>query len=205
MLDLLDDAVISADGNLCFGADQTVAARAHLHAARTGMTARTVRLPAQLHLGVHAPCPERVLPAGQGRLGRKPAGGLWTSTLTDDGDSAFGRFAVAELAERYQGVATWRLDVPAARLLVLDGRADVEAFYRRFALADGSGAAEGRSTDWEAIAAVCDGLHVSARTPRQADTGDDLYGFDCESTWWCRWPDGAQVGHDGRGNESNVL
>lgn len=57
VLDLLDDAVICANENLGFAADQTVAARAHLHAARTGMTARTVRLPAQLHLGVQRTLP----------------------------------------------------------------------------------------------------------------------------------------------------
>lgn len=134
----------------------------------------------------------------QPRLGRKPSGGLWTSALTGDGGSAFGRLALAELAEHYQDVPAWRLDVPVARLLVLDGRADVEAFYRRFALADDPAAPDGRSADWEAAAAVCDGVHVSARTPRQADAGDDLYGFDCESTWWCRWPDGAQVRRAGR-------
>jgi hypothetical protein len=38
-----------------------------------------------------------------------------------------------------------------------------------------------------------DAVHLEAGAARLDDVGDDIYGWDCECTRWCRWPHGTRA------------
>jgi hypothetical protein len=124
----------------------------------------------------------------------KPAGGLWTSSYDAKSGSEFLALVRSANAPRHwAAMPGWLLDPPPVRVLSISSRAEVEVVYARYRDLDDAGAAYYRALDWAALARDYDAVHLAASAARLADVGDDLYGWDCECTWWCRWPQGARV------------
>jgi hypothetical protein len=124
---------------------------------------------------------------------RKPSGGLWTSTYTDD-DTLSSWVSWAASENFYGGgEAAWTLTPTAGtELLVIDDRADladiVEVYPRETAQ---RAIYDGPAIDFEAASDYHDGVWLTATGQQETRFASDetvtLYGWDVESTLWFDW------------------
>jgi hypothetical protein len=127
---------------------------------------------------------------------RKPAGVLWTSSLTDEDDCDWLRWCRGEMPE-------WAADCTAAIFEVREStrlvRIDHSRVYYRLCgscprtdLPDFVQEMGERYLDWQEVARYWDAVHLVDDIGRGCwhDTGrgyaPELYGWDCESTAWFR-------------------
>lgn len=109
----------------------------------------------------------------------KPFGGVWTSSLTEEGSSDWERWCVEQNFRTDRDDMSWTLK-PSDDVVLLhvESRADVAALEECF----GKQGLFGVELDWEAMAKEFDGLSLS-----NPWVGDTFYGWDCESTLFFRW------------------
>ena len=106
---------------------------------------------------------------------RKPKGGLWTSTYIPERGSAWTQWCLSEdfsvPQERWQGyVLTPRRNTI---LYTIDTYEDYERLLYDLIL-------------WaRMLRREYDGVHLTERG--ESETRRDLYGWDCESTFWFKW------------------
>jgi hypothetical protein len=147
-------------------------------------------------LGEAHPHPLRIKPVTERWCGaHKPdRGGLWTSSLLDDGTSGWIRWC---LGESFQGPTwdIWHLDPdPAARVYVIATYADLAWLAERFPpqcdhdrpCPDGIGAS---GVSWRRVATAYDAVQVTddGQWVTRLSVPLSLYGWDCEATLWFRW------------------
>lgn len=157
----------------------------------------------QLYLAYdgHSPEPERIKPVGNayGQFMLKPSGGLWTSPLIGERDSAFIRQCVAaERVDHWLGVQSRRFVLrpkPDVRLLVLNRKSEFRALIRTdWRPSAVLRRAELNATnnllvakmlcdspspiDWTALAEHYDGIWAQEYIPPL---------WSCESIVWMRW------------------
>jgi len=130
-------------------------------------------------------------PENTGELANKPAGGLWTSTLRDDGTSAWVEWCRAERWGLTDESRLFTLEPDAdVSVLVVDSETDLHALLDRFGRDDPGFLPKQQFAriDFERIATAYDAVHLTdagQRATRFSRPG--LYGWDCESTLWTRW------------------
>lgn len=146
----------------------------------------------QAHTNVKEPAPAHLNdPVNQFDQLTKPAGGLWTSTMRPDGDSAWMEWRRSEHWEFVDDVHLYALvPDPDAEVLVIDSQTDLRealSAYGRTDL-DTTMADQFAPLDFESIAVDYDGIHLSAAGQRDTRfSRPGLYGWDCESTLWFDW------------------
>lgn len=142
----------------------------------------------QLTVLQNPPSPERMEPVRNGWL--KPYGGLWTSTLVNDTESAWVRWCREYMRSAIYGRARYALEVdPRARIYTIDSLDDLVRLYEQgYAIPFAPGVSV-YSLDFERLAQLYDGLHLTARGERETRMSypHTLYGWDVESTVWFRW------------------
>jgi hypothetical protein len=127
----------------------------------------------------------------------KPGGGLWTSSETERGDSAWARYARQHGPDSslQPDQPRWRLAVSeSVRIYELDSVEAAERLAREYPPADPEGridrasAAAGQGLiDWEAVGRDWDGVHFTRfPVPEHCDVVW-CWGWDTECTWWSRW------------------
>jgi hypothetical protein len=122
----------------------------------------------------------------------KPSGGLWTSTLREDGMSAWLDWCETEQWGITDEAVVYALDPePDVSVLVLDSQVDLLQLLATFARDQGHDLPKPRLTaqiDFEAVAKHYDAIHLTERgqiSTRLATPG--LYGWDTESSLWLHW------------------
>ena len=146
----------------------------------------------QAFISENPPRPERFdPPTNTEQMVHKPTGGLWTSTLRDDGSCAWLEWCRAEhwglteasklyALEPEPGIAVMEIDSEYDLQDVIDdwGRDDIRpALARSFA-----------PLDFEAIAEEYDAIHLTEWGEHHTRfTTPGLYGWDTECTLWLRW------------------
>lgn len=131
-------------------------------------------------------------PTNDPHFRNKPSGGLWTSTLHDDGTSAWLDWCEDERWGLTNETVVYALDPePDASVFVLDSQGDLLRLLGSFARDKDHDLLKPRLTaqiDFEAVAKHYDAIHLTERgqiSTRLATPG--LYGWDTESTLWLRW------------------
>lgn len=156
----------------------------HQHRTQSGAT-----IGAQTHVGRAKPQPERIDPIQNPDTptGNKPYGGIWTSTLRDDGSSAWIDWCRKEEWGISDDMAVWKLAPnPDATILVIDTYDD----FRELLDAFGWEIMGKRAVDYERIAADTEYDAMRLTSNGQRDTRFErpgLYGWDVESTVWFDW------------------
>lgn len=146
----------------------------------------------QVFIGPTRPDPERFdEPTNRDDLSIKPAGGLWTSTLRDDGGCAWLDWCRANDWGPADDDHIYVLEPePNARVIVIDGVDDMRSAQDTFARVDLHPAISRSfaALDYEEIAETYDAVHVTDQGQRETRfSRPGLYGWDCESTVWLRW------------------
>lgn len=128
---------------------------------------------------------QRWQPISDGNMPHKPSGGLWTSPVDDDGQSAW---------EAWTGLADYRSGVPKqariipkpdARVFLIDDHADLLALRKLAPLEPADPAFFLAPIDWETAAGHLDAIWLTARgeqSTRFSEPG--LYGWDCATVLW---------------------
>ena len=157
----------------------------------TDTALRATPMPDQLFIGyphLGYPCEYFMDPiANTGQV--KPIGGLWTSTLTSAGKSAWARFAPDYFAVHptQLGLASILHPLAAARVAEIDNHVDLVALVDRYPSQHSGGPPV---LDFEAMAADFDAVHLTAsgevatcHPAREVN----LKMWSVESTLWFRW------------------
>lgn len=123
----------------------------------------------------------------------KPRGGLWTSTLTDDGRS--GWLDWVERESFHTGdEEIWHLEPESdTEILIIEDQPHLEAILERYERPDLSGTLSTQARtfaplDFEAIGENYDAIRLTEQgqwNTRMSRPG--LYGWDCETVLWLRW------------------
>lgn len=139
----------------------------------------------QVFLG-EKPCEDKLEPVENSDFLNKPEGGLWTSTLTNDNESAWVKWCRRERWWNTESRELWALEVGDADIYEIDTVADLGAIIEVF---QADTPLSMPQLDFEALAEVYDGIHLTANG--QAVTRfipeANLYGWDCESTLFFDW------------------
>lgn len=153
-------------------------------------------------------------PSNRRGFGVKPRGGMWTSS--EDDKENWPNWCHGEgMASFVNRIQPWALTPdPGAKVYQIDTYEDLRALWTIYPLRDdptltrlntsvynrpeaGAYRHEKKWIDWAKVAESYDAVHLTAagqwatRMPGfdnpSAEHGLDLYGWDCESTWWARW------------------
>lgn len=137
----------------------------------------------QLHEGPTKPAPELLMPVTVRQTGwSKPfSGGLWTSSLRDDGISSWVEWCFYE-SGFCVGDGWILLPRKNARIYTVNNLADLERLQTMFPL-------QGDYIDFVSMAKNYDALHLTEQGQRETSISFpvNLSGWDCESTVWFRW------------------
>lgn len=162
-------------------------------------TTETTKLASQVFVSHEIPRADAIDPVAD-RVFWKPTGGLWTSTLDDEGGQWL-RWLIGEgysLEQERWGGRLWRLEPTEANLLVIRGPDDlwqaVDSYPHPRAVELGLVSLSSFKTmlDWAAIAEDYDGVHVPNPWPwrfgiHDYDASMFFYSMDAECTCWFRW------------------
>lgn len=154
------------------------------------------KLEAQVMVAPSAPEPGKLHPVTD-RMHFKPVGGMWTSTLDDQGGQWL-RWLTGEgytLDMPRWGGKLWRLDPADANLFVCANPDDLRELASRFRHPEAKDDLVflRRMIDWKAVSEEYDGVHFPDPWSHRWATGDDyeagmiFYTLDAESTCWFRW------------------
>lgn len=151
------------------------------------MTDRPLGLQAFVH--TEEPRQERFnRPTNTDRPVHKPDGGLWTSTLRDDGSCAWLDWCRGADWGPEEDAHLYALE-PAADISVLeiDSAEDLTRALEKWER-DNYPISIYRLLDFEALAEEYDAIHLTERGVWQTRFSiPGFYGWDCESTLWLRW------------------
>ena len=148
-------------------------------------------LEVQGFLSEDEPTPEKFdPPTNAGGLMNKPEGGLWTSTLRDDGTCAWLEWCRAESWGLTDETKLYALE-PASDIAVLeiDSFDDLQELLYQWRRKNIPPALERFAPlDFEAMAHGIDAIHLTKRGERKTRySTPGLYGWDCECTLWLQW------------------
>ncbi len=152
----------------------------------------------QLFIG-DKPDPQRFIPATncdrRAYVG-KPKGGLWTSSLNDDGASDWVRWCEAEDFGGVDVKARWTLaPLDAGRVIVVNGHGDLHRLFESY----GTGLQTHYSAVLDFDAMIRDsyvGMHLTERGNSEVHLSYPLHlnAWDCESTVFFKWVFDALIG-----------
>lgn len=170
------------------------------------MTATLTRLEPQVWVSYEKPVPENIGPVVR-ELFWKPRGGLWTSTMDEEGGDWI-RWLHSQdysLEDPRWGGKLWLLRPTDANVCVIATPEDYNETAERFPYPDNPMIGKGvysmeKMIDWQAVAETYDALHVPTPHPFRLVMGigiDDYETYyaagmffdtcDAESTCWFRW------------------
>lgn len=156
-----------------------------------------MKLPTQVFVSHTKPEPHLLEPTLNGEeFFWKPRGGLWTSTLDEEGGD-WVRWLCGEnysLADERWGGQLWLLQPADVNVYVVRTPDDLKALHARFPLPMPEKLSSLRSfrhmVDWEAVAHVYDAVHIPNPWPYRFgmdETSMFFYILDAECTCWFRW------------------
>lgn len=145
----------------------------------------------QMFLSETRPSPERFEPVENrdrpiSALQKPGHGGLWTSTIREDGSSAWLEWCRATDWGISEATRKWAL-YPSEDIDVytINAQTNLAALLNGFGIPDTLGRT---ALDFEAIASTYDALQLTELGERQTRFSEPhLYGWDSESTLWFRW------------------
>ena len=171
-----------------------------------GRVMTPTKLATQVYVSPTAPVADAITPVER-ELFWKPRGGLWTSTLDEEGGDwvRWLRDQDYSLDDERWGGKLWRLEPVEANVVVLATPDDYNELAERFPYPDNPLTklkSMGKIIDWPAVSAVYDAVHVPAPHAYRfssllglRDHEIDAYyaaslffdTCDAESTCWFRW------------------
>lgn len=158
-----------------------------------------MKLPTQIFVSHAKPEPDKIPPVTTKEIFWKPRGGMWTSSLDDQGgqwlDFIRGNYSVED--EKWGGTL-WALEPRDANVYVIYGPDELLALVERYPHPQAKEWVEkGLDTfrvllDWPKVAQDYDGVWVPNPWPWRFGYDDHavsmfFYTLDAESTVWFRW------------------
>lgn len=147
-----------------------------------------VKLGGQLFLNAWAPDQKLMRPvkniAGENSLlHEKPGGGLWTSSYVNNSSDwvkVANRIGVGTKNKRW-----WLLQPEPCRVMVIDSVEDLAQLPKMHC----GNHPYNLQVDWELVAQHWDAVHLTKCGQLESHTSwpMNLWGWDCECTFWCRW------------------
>lgn len=142
-------------------------------------TINGIELGDQLFYHELKPNNELMLPI-KNRLHSKALGGMWTSTLNNEG-SDWIKWCLLEGYDLKPNKRSWILRPSGGNLLLINSLDDFERLYKTFSYSINTF----QMLNYERMAQEYDGIHLTKKG--LINTYSKLWGWDCESTHWFRW------------------
>jgi len=159
-----------------------------------------MRLPTQTFVSRTSPDPARMKPVRNAKqIHWKPEGGLWTSTLDEEGGAWVGWVTSEyDLSDERFGGEVWLLEPTNANIAVIDNPDDLRSFAGAHPHPLQSSLKDdivietfSHLLDWESLAASYDAVHFPNPYPWRLtmDMATSMFFnvLDVESTVWFRW------------------
>lgn len=138
----------------------------------------------QIWIGDGEPTPDQIEPVENPDWTVKPLGGFWTSSETAEGESAWTEWCRREEWWNSSHRHMWRLTpIDNGEVLEVTSIDDLQPYFQL---------GQGMPTiDWEEVMNDYLGVHLTrdgvANTRFTEPQVPDLYGWDCETTYWREW------------------